>query len=451
MEAFKNSDMVIAHISDLHFRLNIPGPPSIPQRRGRELIHILPQLKDKIIKANAHVLVVTGDIVDVPRWMIKDWTFYDWDREYWEKVVTDDYKLLKSFFESFSIPVLYVPGNHDHPILFKKIFGNQSSETKINGFTFFSFWDWNHRGSIPRRFDKQRSLFDRAMEDSSNPQIHLQHYIIEPEIESKYPYNYLEREELSRRLLKNPLAKLVLSGHFHEGANSVFGRENGGNLKYFTAKSFCEENFPLYIHSFDNSNFNTSEIELLSKKEQSKEKCIFLDRDGVLTEDGAYYSGPNELDLIENCGSTLKSLREKGFRLVVITNQTSIGLGYTSKDIVRQTHDVLSKEIFEQEGWLDGFYFGEGAGDKAVLPEFNHRHNCKPSPNLILKAAEELRLDLSESYMVGDRLVDIQAARAAGVQPILVKTGMGMETLINNRHLPDVPIFDNLETFAQSL
>lgn len=168
-------------------------------------------------------------------------------------------------------------------------------------------------------------------------------------------------------------------------------------------------------------------------------RAVFLDRDGVLVRLVPYLSRVEEMELHDGVGEHLRRLEEAGFALVVITNQSAVARGILSQSRLEELHRSLREMLAGEGVTLDGVYACPHH------PDFTGPCDCrKPEPGLLLRAAEELRLDLSSSYLVGDRWDDLEAARRAGARGILVKTGYGEE---ESRRRTDAaaPIVEDLQ------
>ncbi len=144
--------------------------------------------------------------------------------------------------------------------------------------------------------------------------------------------------------------------------------------------------------------------------------AVFLDRDGTVMEDVGYLSDPGGVRLLPEAGGALRRLQEAGYRLVIVTNQSGVGRGMFAASDVEKVNERL-RDLLRKEGVaLDGVY---------VCP---HRPedgcSCrKPAPGLILRAADELGIDLSRSFMVGDKDSDVEAGRAAGCRTVRLIPG----------------------------
>ncbi|MCK4249264.1 MAG: HAD-IIIA family hydrolase, partial [Candidatus Omnitrophica bacterium] len=111
-----------------------------------------------------------------------------------------------------------------------------------------------------------------------------------------------------------------------------------------------------------------------------------------------------------------KKMRDMGYRIVVVTTQAGIGLGYYTKEDFYKVNKKMLAEVSKAGITIDRIYFcPHNKADKCVCR--------KPEPGLILRAKKDLNLDLSKSYFIGDRITDIQAGQRAGTKTILVKTG----------------------------
>jgi D-glycero-D-manno-heptose 1,7-bisphosphate phosphatase len=146
--------------------------------------------------------------------------------------------------------------------------------------------------------------------------------------------------------------------------------------------------------------------------------AVFLDRDGTLMEEAHYCSHPDQVRIIPGVPEALRALKDAGYRLVVVTNQSGIGRGYyTLADYEAVSAHFLS---LLGEGLIDATYYCPEA------PEKNSPRR-KPETGMILEAQRDLGLDLARSWFIGDKAVDILCGRKSGMRPILVLTGHGAE------------------------
>jgi len=152
--------------------------------------------------------------------------------------------------------------------------------------------------------------------------------------------------------------------------------------------------------------------------------AIFLDRDGVIIENRAdYIRNWSQVEIFPEAAKALANLVKKKYKIIVVTNQSAVGRNLIPLETAREINNKLSIAIKQIGGNVDGIYMCPHA------PE--HECNCrKPKPGLLLQAAQELSLDLSASWMIGDAWSDLLAGQAAGTRGnMLVRTGRGTEQL----------------------
>ncbi|MFI7356166.1 D-glycero-alpha-D-manno-heptose-1,7-bisphosphate 7-phosphatase [Streptomyces avidinii] len=149
---------------------------------------------------------------------------------------------------------------------------------------------------------------------------------------------------------------------------------------------------------------------------------MFLDRDGTLTEPRHYPSHPDELVLQPDIGAPLRALQNAGFALVVVTNQSGLARGLFNTDALDAMHDRLRALLGHRGVRLDGIYACPHHPD-GIVPGYRSVCRCrKPAPGLLHQAAQDLGLDLSRSWMVGDSACDIGAGHRARTRTALIGT-----------------------------
>lgn len=148
-------------------------------------------------------------------------------------------------------------------------------------------------------------------------------------------------------------------------------------------------------------------------------RAVFLDRDGTLVVDRHYLSDPSQLEIFPGVPAALKRLQDAGFKLFIVTNQSGIGRGYYTLEDMHRVNAKLIADLDRDGVRFEKIYFAPEA------PEQPSRGR-KPSPQFLFDARDEFGVDLSESYMIGDKLIDVECGRNAGVRKsILVRTGYG--------------------------
>jgi D-glycero-D-manno-heptose 1,7-bisphosphate phosphatase len=156
-------------------------------------------------------------------------------------------------------------------------------------------------------------------------------------------------------------------------------------------------------------------------------RAVFLDRDGTLIVERHYLSDPSLVEMFPGAGPALKRLQEDGFLLFIVTNQSGIGRGYYGVRDMLAVHQRLLSLLGQDGVLIHKIYFAPEAPDQLS-------RGRKPSPQFLFDARDEFALDLSRSYLIGDKLIDLECGWNAGVRmSLLVRTGYGSET---ERRLP---------------
>ncbi len=176
--------------------------------------------------------------------------------------------------------------------------------------------------------------------------------------------------------------------------------------------------------------------------------AVFLDRDGVINLDSGYVSCVDDFHFIDGTIEALQILKKKGYCLVVVTNQSGIARGYFTEEQFMSLTEWMDWSLADRDVDLDGIYFCPHH-PTAGVGEYRQECNCrKPAPGMLLDAAKDLKIDLANSYMVGDKAGDLQAAKAAGVgHKVLVRTG---KTVTEEAIALADEVQDSLLTFAKS-
>lgn len=156
-----------------------------------------------------------------------------------------------------------------------------------------------------------------------------------------------------------------------------------------------------------------------------KIKAVFLDRDGVINEEDGIIRSADQLRLIPGAGEAIARLNQASLPVIVITNQPVVARGWCSEADLDMIHDRLKALLRPCGASVDAIYYcphHENANDPAYRLVCDCR---KPRPGLLNLAAKDFDLDLSRCILIGDRTVDLEAARAAGTTAWLVRTGYG--------------------------
>ena len=147
--------------------------------------------------------------------------------------------------------------------------------------------------------------------------------------------------------------------------------------------------------------------------------AVFIDRDGTIMQDADYCSDPREVKIFPRVAEALRRLKSKGFKLIIITNQSGIGRGFFTVEQYR----AVEAEVLRQlgDGLIDATYF---------CPDVPGQHSScrKPAPGMIVEATREHQIDLARSFLIGDKEIDAECGRNVAMRTIRVRTGFDRET-----------------------
>jgi D-glycero-D-manno-heptose 1,7-bisphosphate phosphatase len=148
-------------------------------------------------------------------------------------------------------------------------------------------------------------------------------------------------------------------------------------------------------------------------------RAVFLDRDGTIIAEKHYLHRPEDVEIFPGAGAALKQLQDAGFKLFIISNQSGVGRGYFALADVDKVNAHLCAELARDGVRFEKIYIAPEAPDQPS-------RGRKPSPQFVFDARDEFDLDLAQSHMIGDKLIDLECGWNAGVKKsILVRTGYG--------------------------
>ena len=174
-------------------------------------------------------------------------------------------------------------------------------------------------------------------------------------------------------------------------------------------------------------------------------RLVILDRDGVINEDSdEYIKSPSEWKPIRGSLEAIARLHRAGWRVVVAPNQSGIARQLFDLDTLARIHQTMHQRVSASGGLIDAVFFCPHGPD-------DHCNCRKPKPGMLHDIARRLRVDLAGVPAIGDSLRDLQAATAAGAQPILVKTGKGFGTASHPNLPAGTAVFDDLYSAVDAL
>ncbi len=178
------------------------------------------------------------------------------------------------------------------------------------------------------------------------------------------------------------------------------------------------------------------------------QKAVFLDRDGTVNRLKGYITHPDEIELIDGAAQAISELHRLGYLVIVITNQPVIARGECTVQTLREIHNRLETLLGEKGAYVDGIYYcphHPHKGFEGEVEELKIECDCrKPAPGLLFRAKKDFNIDMSESFMVGDSMPDIEAGKNAGCTPVLLDSRTGGNGT-------DYLSFDSLSGFSEFL
>lgn len=150
-------------------------------------------------------------------------------------------------------------------------------------------------------------------------------------------------------------------------------------------------------------------------------KAIFLDRDDTLIEDPGYINHPDQVKLLDGVAEALRELKEMGYKLVVASNQSGVARGIVTEEALGEIHDRLKQLLVEKGVFLDKIYYCPYHPDGAIPKYRKESEWRKPNPGMLLAAADEMDIDLGQSWSIGNSSRDVEAGSRAGCKTILIE------------------------------
>ncbi len=163
----------------------------------------------------------------------------------------------------------------------------------------------------------------------------------------------------------------------------------------------------------------------MSQPSSQLNPAVFLDRDGTINEEKGYINHPSRFRLLKGVPEAIRLLNKNGFLTIIVTNQAGVARGYFKEELVQRVHENMHKQLKQAGAYIDAVYYCPHHPEAGKEP---YRKSCrcrKPSPGMIEQACSDLPIDLTRSYLVGDRHKDILFARQFSLTAVMVLTGYG--------------------------
>lgn len=172
-----------------------------------------------------------------------------------------------------------------------------------------------------------------------------------------------------------------------------------------------------------------------AKNLSNRQRAVFLDRDGTINKYVGFLRNADDFELLPEAAQAVKKMNELGYLAIVVTNQPVIARGEVAWEQLKEIHNKMETLLGQEGAYLDGVYFcphHPHKGYKGEVPELKMECECrKPKPGMLLQAAKEYNIDLSQSWMIGDSSNDIEAGKAAGCHTCLLEDGFSLKDAVD--------------------
>ena len=164
------------------------------------------------------------------------------------------------------------------------------------------------------------------------------------------------------------------------------------------------------------------------------ERAVFLDRDGTIIEDVGYLGECSKVKFLPRASEAIKLLNERGFKVIIATNQAGVARGYFTEETLKEINGYIQDSLSKQGALIDRIYYCPHHVE-GIIDEYRKEcHWRKPNPGMLEEAAGEFGIDLTESFVIGDKMTDIEAGYRAGCKTILLadkgSSNGGVETAL---------------------
>jgi len=166
-------------------------------------------------------------------------------------------------------------------------------------------------------------------------------------------------------------------------------------------------------------------------------KAVFLDRDDTIIKDPGYINNPDQVNLVDGAVEALGELKALGYKLIIVSNQSGVARGIVTEDVLNEIHNRLKQLLSEKGVSLDAIYYCPYHPEGAVKKYRRESDLRKPNPGMILKAAKDIDIELSKSWVIGDRSRDIEAGFRAGCKTILINKPLYQADYLSDKPKPD--------------
>ena len=182
----------------------------------------------------------------------------------------------------------------------------------------------------------------------------------------------------------------------------------------------------------------------------SRRQALFLDRDGVINTDRGYVLAEKDFEFVDGVFDLCRAARDLGYLIVVVTNQAAIGRGYLTEQRFRELNDWMCRRFRAEGVEIERVYYSPTHPEYGVGPYRVDSPLRKPGPGMILRARDELGIDLQQSVLIGDKATDIQAGISAGIGCNLLFAGKAGEAVDRGKALAAIATLGEAVPFLRT-
>ncbi len=195
---------------------------------------------ERIAKLEPDLFVLSGDLIDYP--------LDQMDSPSYQEQARADYRLIAGLLDRVACPMAIVYGNHDHPSVFRQVYESLQQDQLASGYRTLTFLDDEGDANVPERIGIEQQRFATVLADSeSAPQIHIQHYLVWPELNKDYPHTYGAGADMRDSIFSSGVVRLALSGHYHTGVQPTLHKD----VWFATVPAFGEAPHPYWVYELD--------------------------------------------------------------------------------------------------------------------------------------------------------------------------------------------------------
>lgn len=154
--------------------------------------------------------------------------------------------------------------------------------------------------------------------------------------------------------------------------------------------------------------------------------CVFLDRDGTISREAGYINHADRIELLPGSAAAIRRLNERDVLAIVVTNQAGVARGYLTETVLKKIHARLEELLARRKARLDAIYYAPTHPEAKIVRYRREDNLRKPGIGMIRRAGRRFGIDLSRSYVVGDKISDIELARNASIKGVFVLSGYGL-------------------------